>query len=236
MSLLFLGFLIGLRHALEADHVAAVSALVTDSASIRHAVKQGTVWGVGHTATLFLLGTTVVVLDSELPEKFTYGLEFAVATMLVLLGIDVIRRVLRDCVHFHVHSHADGTTHFHVHAHPGGRSHSPSQHRHSHPEGFPYRAMFVGMMHGMAGSAALILLTLSTVESIGLALLYMLLFGLGSMLGMAVFSLIIALPLRASARGLTWIHNGVQLALGITSLVIGLLLACEVGFDGGLFT
>ena len=96
--------------------------------------------------------------------------------------------------------------------------------------------MFVGIMHGMAGSAALIMLTLSTVESVGLALLYMLLFGLGSMLGMAVFSLMIAVLLRASVRGLTWVHNGVQLALGITSFVIGLLLAYEVGFDGGLFT
>ena len=236
MSLLFLGFLIGIRHALEADHVAAVSALITDSTSIKHAVMQGTVWGVGHTITLFLFGTAVVILDSALPETFAVGLEFAVATMLVLLGLDVIRRVLRDRVHFHVHGHADGTKHFHLHAHPEGSHHNPSQHRHSHPGGFPYRAMFVGIMHGMAGSAALILLTLSSVESVGLALLYMLLFGLGSILGMAVFSLIIAIPLRASARGLTWIHNGVQLTLGITSLVIGLLLAYEVGVDGGLFT
>ncbi len=236
MSLLFLGFFIGLRHALEADHVAAVSALVSDSTSIKQALKQGTVWGVGHTVTLFLFGTIVVVLDSELSENFAYALEFAVATMLVLLGIDVIRRVLRDRAHVHVHGHTDGTTHIHVHTHRSESHLDPSQHRHTHPTGFPFRAMLVGMMHGMAGSAALIMLTLSAVGSIGLALLYMLLFGLGSMLGMAVFSLIIALPLRASARGLTWIHNGVQLALGITSLAIGLLLAYEVGFDGGLFT
>ncbi len=236
MSLLFLGFLIGIRHALEADHVAAVSALVADAKSIRQAVRHGTVWSVGHTATLFLLGTVVVVLDAELPASFAQGLELAVAAVLVLLGIDVIRRVLRDRMHFHVHSHPDGTTHFHAHAHPGGSKHEAENHRHAHTEAFPYRAMLVGVMHGMAGSAALILLTLSTVESIGLAVLYMFLFALGSILGMAVFSLIIALPLSASAQGLTWVHNGVQLTLGVTSLVIGLALAYEVGIVGGLLT
>lgn len=234
MSLLFLGFLIGIRHALEADHIAAVSAIVADSRSVSQAVRQGTVWGIGHTATLFLLGTIVVVLGTELPRDFAGFLELAVAAMLVLLGIDVIRRVVRERMHFHVHSHADGTTHFHAHAHPGESGHDASRHRHRHRDRFPFRAMIVGMVHGMAGSAALILLTLSAVESIGLALLYMFLFGLGSILGMAVFSLVIAVPLRASARGLTWMHNGIQVALGLASLVIGLMLAWQVGIVDGL--
>lgn len=236
MSLLFLGFLIGIRHALEADHIAAVSAIVSDAKSVRQAVRQGTVWGVGHTVMLFLLGTAVVVLDAELPARFAQGLELAVAVMLVLLGVDVVRRALRDRMHFHAHTHADGTTHFHAHTHPGENDHDPNRHRHRHVEKFPLRAMLVGMMHGMAGSAALILLTLSAVDSIGIALLYMFLFGLGSILGMAMFSLIIAVPLRASARGLTWVHNGVQLALGAASLIIGLTLAWEVGITGGLLT
>ena len=234
MSLFLLGFLIGIRHALDADHIAAVSALVTDSKSIRHAVQQGTVWGLGHTVTLLILGTIVVVLDSQLPESFANALELAVAAMLIILGVDVVRRVLRDRMHFHVHSHADGTTHFHAHAHRGESHHDPSRHDHSHPTGFPYRAMLVGTMHGMAGSAALILLTLNAVESIGLALIYMLLFGLGSLLGMAVFSLVIAVPLRLSARSLTWTHKGIQLSLGLISVIIGVMLAYEIGVDGGL--
>ncbi len=146
----------------------------------------------------------------------------------------MIRRVVRDRLHFHVHSHADGTTHFHAHAHPGESIHDASRHQHRHRGRFPFRAMIVGMVHGMAGSAALILLTLSSVKSVGIALLYMFLFGLGSILGMAVFSLIIAVPLSASARGLTWVHNGIQVTLGLAGVVIGLMLAWEVGIVDGL--
>lgn len=232
MSLLLLGFLIGMRHALEADHLAAVAALATSSPSLAHTVKQGAVWGLGHTLTLFFFGTAVVVLDVVLPETLARWLELAVGIMLVILGAGVIRRMLRDRVHIHAHSHQDGTTHFHAHGHPDEARHDARQHQHPHAQGFPVRALLVGVVHGMAGSAALILLTLSTVESVPLALLYMLLFGIGSILGMALLSIVIALPLRASARGLTWLHHAVQMAIGFATVALGVMLVYEVGVVG----
>lgn len=236
MSLLLLGFLIGMRHALDADHLAAVAALATSSRSVQHAVKQGVVWGLGHTLTLFLFGSAVVVLDVVLPETLVQVLELVVGVMLVILGADVIRRMIRDRVHFHVHFHEDGTNHFHAHGHPGEvqrdtRYHERS-HAHVHMQGFPIRALVVGVVHGMAGSGALILLTLNTVESLPLALLYMLLFGIGSISGMALLSVVIALPLRASDCCLTWVHNAVQGAIGFATVVFGAMLVYEVGVFG----
>ena len=227
MSILLLGFLIGLRHALEADHVAAVAALTSTSSSARAATKIGLVWGVGHTVTLLLFGTLVVVMDTVVPHQIALYLEFAVGIMLLVLGADVIRRVIRDRVHFHAHGHGDGKVHFHAHAHVGVKTHTQDAHAHAHPTGFPYRALAVGLMHGMAGSAALILLTLSQVESLSTALGYMLLFGLGSVLGMGTLSFVIALPLRASARGLTWMHNALQGVLGLTTVTLGAMLVFD---------
>jgi hypothetical protein len=229
MSVLLLGFLIGMRHALDADHLAAVAALATSSRSVEHAVKQGVVWGLGHTLTLFLFGSAVVVLDVVLPEPLLQGLELAVGVMLVILGADVTRRMISDPVPFH----EDGTTQIHAHRHPGeaqpdARYHGHS-HAHVHMQEFPIRALVVGVVHGMAGSGALILLTLNTVESLPLALLYMLLFGIGSIVGMALLSVIIALPLRASARGLTWVHNAVQGVIGFATVACGAMLVYEAG-------
>ncbi len=153
--LLLLGFLIGIRHALEADHVAAVASLATKTTSVKSAIRQGAVWGMGHTITLFLFSTTVIVTDSIIPENFANGLEFIVGLMLVFLGGDVIRRLMRDRIHFHSHRHDNDVTHFHAHKHTKIQTHAASEHKHEHSSGFPARALYVGMMHGMAGSAAI---------------------------------------------------------------------------------
>ena len=227
MSILLLGFLIGLKHALEADHVAAVAALACRSHNHREAIRLGTVWGLGHTLSLFIIGSMVVVLDAAVPERFARILELGVGVMLVGLGVDVIRRMVRDRVHYHVHSHDDGVEHFHAHKHTRTGEHTEDAHQHTHHSGFPYRALLVGLVHGMAGSAALILLTLANVDSVARALLYMLLFGIGSIAGMAALSAVIVVPLRASARGLTWMHNGLQAALGVVTVALGALLVHE---------
>lgn len=221
MTLLLLGFLIGMRHALEADHVAAVATLATRSHSFADTIRQGTFWGIGHTITLVLFGSIVIWMDSVMPEQVAMWLEYAVGVMLILLGLDVIRRVIRDRVHFHQHSHTSGESHFHAHSHAGEKQHSPAGHKHSHEERFPFRALAIGLMHGMAGSAALIILTLETINSPFQGMLYMLLFGIGSMLGMALLSAAIAIPLRSSAGGLTWMHNGLQLVIGVATIMIG---------------
>ena len=220
MTLLLLGFLLGMKHALEADHVAAVATLATRSGSLADTVRQGTAWGIGHTITLVLFGSIVIWMDSVMPEQLALRLEQAVGIMLVILGFDVIRRVMRERVHFHRHRHGK-LSHFHAHSHAGETGHDRSAHSHSHARPFPLRALLIGLVHGMAGSAALILLTLETMRSPLQGMLYMLLFGVGSMLGMALLSTAIAIPLRHSARGLTWLHNGLQLVIGVATIMIG---------------
>jgi len=237
LSLLFIGFLIGMRHALEADHVAAVASLATTSNSLKSAVRHGAVWGLGHTITLFLFGTIVIMTDSIVPEKMALGLEFAVGVMLLFLGIDVIRKLIRDRIHFHTHRHGNNKQHFHAHKHNQSNhkkvskeiaAHHTVNHQHKHTSMFPRKALFIGLMHGMAGSAALILLTLQTVESPLTGLLYMLLFGIGSIIGMAALSVIIAIPLKHSAKGLTWLHNGLQGVIGIATIVLGSTLIYDI--------
>ena len=226
LSLLMFGFLIGMKHALEGDHIAAVAALTADGGSIRHALKQGAAWGLGHTLTLFAIGALVIVLDTSLPDRFTDWLEFAVGAMLVVLGADVLCRLVRDRIHFHLHGHGGGEIHIHAHSHRGESGHDT--HRHRHASGVPLRALCVGLMHGMAGSAALILLSASTIASPWLGMLYIAIFGLGSMAGMAAFSVVIAVPLRASARGMTWMHNGLQAVIGAATIGLGAMTMAAV--------
>ncbi len=219
LSLLLIGFLIGMRHALEADHVAAVASLATRSANMNDTLKQGAVWGIGHTITLFLFSSVVILFNSAISEQLAATLEFAVGLMLIFLGFDVLRRLFKEPVHFHLHRHDQNPHHLHAHSHIGENEHAHSKHLHTH--GFPKRALLIGLMHGMAGSAALIILTLQTVQSPLTGLLYILFFGIGSIFGMAVLSVIITIPFRYSANGLTWLYNGLQIIVGIATLSLG---------------
>ncbi len=225
---LLFGFLLGIRHALEADHVAAVATLATRSSSLQQTVKLGAVWGLGHTLALFFFGSLILMMDTLVPDQLARFLEGAVGVMLIILGIDVLRRLHRERIHFHIHRHASGTLHFHAHAHSPDESHHSRLHEHAHPTGFPFRALLVGLMHGMAGSAALILLTLQTVESLMQGFIYIALFGIGSIFGMAMLSIVIAIPLRHSASGLTRLHHVIQSTIGLASVAIGALLIYEV--------
>lgn len=222
ISALFLGFLIGLQHAFEADHVAAVASIAADTRKLRSAVRHGAVWGLGHTLTLLLLGGLVVYLGEAIPETWAQGLELAVGVMLVVLGATLLHRLWRERVHFHLHRHADGIMHLHAHKHARAeKTHDSRHHEHEHPKGLPLRSLAVGMMHGMAGSAALVLLALGSVESVPLALVYIVLFGFGSIVGMAVLSAVMAVPLTYTARVFTWANRGLQVAVGALTLLVG---------------
>lgn len=223
-SVLLLGLLIGLRHAIEADHVAAVATLSNRSSSLRGALRLGAVWGIGHTLTLLIVGTAFLYLDMLVPERVVQALEIMVGIMLILLGIDVVRRMLKDRIHFHVHPHAGGVVHFHAHSHKGELEHIVSQHEHNHSTEFPLRALIVGLVHGLAGSAALVLLTLQTIQNPLIGVLYIVLFGFGSIIGMAAISLVIVIPFYYSGKGLTWVHNGLKCITGTATIVIGALL------------
>jgi len=227
-SLLFLGLLIGMRHALEADHVAALASLTSNNQSIKDTVKHGAVWGLGHTITLFIFGGLMLLIGHSISEQLVQALEFSVGGMLVVLGVDVLRKLIKKRIHFHHHQH-ENEQHFHAHSHEGEnqQQHNLENHQHEHGKAFPLRALFVGLMHGMAGSAALIVLTLQTVSSTTQGFLYILFFGIGSSFGRASLSFIIAIPLRRSAQGLTWMHNSFQGLIGIATIMIGAMLMFE---------
>jgi ABC-type nickel/cobalt efflux system permease component RcnA len=220
ISLLLLGLVLGMRHALEADHLAAVASLATRSKGTRRTVLQGAVWGLGHTLTLLAVGGACLLLRAAISERVAAALEGAVGVMLLLLGADVLRRMRRRRVHLHVHRHADGTVHLHAHRHGPEEAHDPDHHLHAH-EGFPLRALLVGMVHGLAGSAALLLLTLTTLSSAWLGVAYIAVFGIGSIAGMAVLAAVISLPLQGTARHLTGWYNGLEAVIGAGTLLVG---------------
>jgi cytochrome c biogenesis protein CcdA len=223
LSLLTLGFLLGVRHALEADHVAAVASLATRATSPRQTARLAAVWGVGHATMLLLVGWLVVALGAALPDGVARAFEAAAGALLVLLGLDVLRKVRRQRVHFHAHSHNDGVRHLHAHGHAGepADAHDPARHEHEHQRGLLGRALLVGSVHGMAGSAALVVLSLQSVSSTAGALAYMVVFGAGSVAGMVLFSLAIALPLRFKVRQFERASRGLEAALGAASVLIG---------------
>jgi sulfite exporter TauE/SafE len=231
-ALLILGFFLGVRHALEADHVAAVASLATRSSSLANTVRVAAAWGVGHTMTLVVFGSILLALDASLAPDAGRILESIVGVMLVVLGVDVLRRLYRKRIHLHVHRHEDGVHHLHAHGHDEIALHDPEHHDHDHVSGLLPRALLVGGVHGMAGTAALTLLSLQTLHSVGWAFVYLALFGVGSILGMVLFSVAISLPLRFSARHLVWASNGLQAALGVVTLLLGGWIAVRAAFFG----
>jgi ABC-type nickel/cobalt efflux system permease component RcnA len=225
-----------MRHALDADHLAAVATLATRSRSVGQTMLQGVVWGTGHTLTLMLFGGAVLVLGLVVPERAAQALELAVGVMLVALGADVLYRLWRERVHFHANRHAEGVVHFHAHSHQGETApHDPARHEHRHLRGFPGRALLVGMVHGMAGSAALVLLSLEALRSPAWGFAYIAIFGLGSILGMAALSAAIAVPLRLTSRHLMRVYDGLSTAVGLATLVLGCYIVYRIGMGDGLF-
>ena len=243
LSILMFGLLLGMKHATEADHLAAVATLATRESSLTGTIRQGVAWGIGHTLTLMLFGGIVLALGKAIPQQMERMLELAVGMMLIALGIDVLRRLRRQRVHLHLHAHGPGVKHLHAHSHAGehvGNNRQPyglhrnAMHRHAHRPQLPVRAVAVGMMHGLAGSAALIVLSLGAVQSIPMGIFFIALFGLGSITGMALLSMAVAIPLRMTAGYFTWMQNGVTAAIGGFTCVLGTWVVYRIGFVEGL--
>lgn len=231
-SALALAVIVGMHHALETDHVAAVSSLISGKSKTSDMVKHGLTWGLGHTLTLFLFTGAALILGSQLSEQISGTLETAVGFMLIGLGLHVLWRLWKDRVHFHVHSHADKTRHFHAHSHRAQPKVDPLSHRyelHEHSHRFRWRTLLVGMLHGMAGSAALLVLAASQFTSVFLATGYVLLFGVGSMIGMAFVTAVLSVPLSLTARFLNFGHKLMQLTLGLVPIGVGISIILESG-------
>lgn len=223
-----LSFVLGMEHALDADHVVAVSTMVSQHRSLGRCSLVGICWGLGHTATLFLVGVLVILFKVRIPERLALSMEFAVGIVLVALGASVLSGFLRRRVHAHVHRHGGGR-HAHFHSHAGGEHHD-----HEHPAARYGRSVLVGMVHGLAGSAALMLLILATIRDPLVALLYIPVFGAGSILGMLGISGLLGLPFVLTAERFAGIHLRLRMAVGTASLLYGLWIMVSAGAGGGL--
>jgi ABC-type nickel/cobalt efflux system permease component RcnA len=231
LSSLAFGFVTGLRHALDPDHVVAVSTIVSESRSTKRSSLVGTFWGLGHTLSLLIAGVAVIALKLTISERMSLWMEFAVALMLVFLGARAMRTVFRGWrLHRHRHQH-DATTHSHLHIHPPN---CEDVHLHQHLFRIGARPFLVGMIHGMAGSGALMILVLATIPSAIAGLIYIATFGLGSVGGMLLMSSLISLPIVMTAKRSRMFGSGLQLIAGMASLSFGLFLVWHYGVREGL--
>ena len=231
-SMLAIGFALGLKHAVEADHIAAVTTIASQRKSTIGAALVGTVWGVGHSVSLVVAGLLVLFLRIDIAEHTAQMFEFGVAIMLIGLGGNVLWKVARGGrVHTHVHSHG-GLEHAHPHVHEQSDARSAAGH---HRLGILARPLVVGMVHGMAGSAALMLLVLSTVASPVVGLAYIGVFGVGSIAGMTIMSALVSLPVRLTASRFAHADRAMQYLAGLFGLSFGLYLAYRIGVVDGLF-
>jgi hypothetical protein len=231
-AILLLSFVFGMRHALDADHIAAVAALSDGTGGMRRAILRGAAWGTGHALVLGAVGGVVVLLRVAIPEPVVRLFESLVAAMLVGLGAAAIVAAARARLHVHAHEH-DGVGHVHLHFHAARVEHAPADHgaaphRHPHPLRFALRPLLVGGMHGLAGSAALSLLVLATVPTALLGCAYLVVFGAGSIAGMAIMSLLLTAPLLLAERRALRLHRALRFAAGLGSVLIGLRLGWQM--------
>ncbi len=255
LALLVLGFFLGMRHATDPDHVIAVSTIVAKEKTRFAATTIGAAWGVGHTITILVVGGGIIVFGWVIPPRVGLSMEFSVGVMLILLGAvnlaGIIQRIRASRAasrelhgHSHPHSHGD---YVHTHAH----AHEPDAHPHR-AERTPLgwldkyfggldsyqlvRPLVVGVVHGLAGSAAVALLVLATIREPAWGLWYLLIFGLGTVGGMMLMTAVIVLPFAATShRAARW-NGNLRLASGVISIAFGLFIAYRIGYVGGLFT
>lgn len=236
LAALVLGILLGSKHSLDPDHVVAVSTIVSEYKNPLRSFWVGISWGLGHTTTLLIIGIVIIALRLTIPERMALLFEFAVGVMLVGLGIQVIYSFRKKKVHQHAHGHEE-EAHHHFHSHSKSPEHVP-EHHNTHGIGKPFlrrKSYVIGLVHGLAGSAALTLLVLASIESPIAGLAYILLFGLGSVLSMGIMTVIIGLPFVMSAGRLPNLNRTIQFAVGSLSILFGGFLMYQIGFVDGLF-
>ena len=256
LSIIALGFFLGMRHATDPDHVIAVTTIVSRQRSILKSAAVGAFWGVGHTLTIFAVGIAIILFDLVIPPRVGLSMELSVGLMLIILGLMNVfsfRRALpEEAGHSHTDSHAAHSHHHshgdYVHSHP--HSHDPEAHPHAAehtPVAWldrllgrnavyrPLRPLIIGIVHGLAGSAAVALLVLTTIRDARWAVAYLLVFGVGTIAGMMLITMSIASTFHLVGRSLRFSHR-LAVASGLLSLGFGLVIAYHIGFVDGLFT
>jgi ABC-type nickel/cobalt efflux system permease component RcnA len=223
---LVLGFAVGMAHALDADHVAAVGALVGQGGRRRSIVARGAVWGLGHTLALFAICSTVLLLGLTISDRLGAALEFVVGLMIAALGLKVFWTLWRERIHIHVHEH-DGVRHIHAHSHKGEGAHQRSPHAHRHEVRALLPTLGVGLVHGAAGSAGLLVLIVASADSTIEALLAFAVFGLGSLIGMTLLTAVASYPLAYINRGARWMRTSLAVTIGCLAVVVGTGVAVE---------
>jgi High-affinity nickel-transport protein len=263
LLILGIGFLLGIRHAADPDHVVAVSTIVSRERSIPRAGWIGILWGVGHTLTILVVGAAIILFGVVIPPRLGLTLEFSVALMLILLGVLNLTGAMHWIshrfspthpehrgTHSHLHSHGD-YSHVHSHSHPAATPDGVAAAHHGAEVEPPHwlrapfarlgvfhslRPLLIGIVHGLAGSAAVALLVLGTIREARWAVFYLLVFGLGTIVGMMLMTLAFAVPFTFAGSRFAWLNKGLVTATGIVSLVFGLVVAYRIGFVDGLFT
>ena len=215
------GFLLGMRHALDPDHVVAVSTITSEQRSVWRSSMVGAFWGLGHALALMSASALVLAMKLTISRPTAQWLERGVAVMLVILGISAIRRGFREwTVHAHQHVH-DGHEHIHLHEHNAHGAHAARAHEHRHVLGFGIRPFSVGMFHGLAGSAGLAIVAVATTGSAAAGLLYIAMLGIGSAAGMMVLTLLMSLPVLLIAGRYAAFRTGLQFVAGVASVAFG---------------
>jgi hypothetical protein len=257
LAILTIGFLLGMRHATDPDHVIAVSTIVSRERSILKAALIGILWGCGHTITIVAVGAAIILFGMAIPVRVGLTMEFSVGLMLILLGVLNLTGAMHWLTekfspshpkvtgdHAHLHEH-NSHPHLHWHSHgPAGEHHGesvPPPARLRAPFArlgvfHTLRPLFVGIVHGLAGSAAVALLVLSTIRDPRWAVLYLLVFGVGTIAGMMFITAAIALPFSFAGYKFAWLNRGLITASGLVSLAFGLFICYRIGLVDGLFT
>jgi cytochrome c biogenesis protein CcdA len=219
--ILLTGFALGLGHSLDPDRVVAVSALLCNNTSLRKSIVSATAWGAGHSVILFLVGLLVLILRVAIPESFVTLFEFAGGVLLVILGILVVKPLIAERIHTHQHGNRENThTHMHVHLTDSSKGHT-----HLH------RSAITGVLQGLEGSAALMLVTLTTVSSAELGLVFILVFGAGVILGMVGIACLISSLLAYTISHLEKVHKAIKAATGSVSIVFGVFIIAQVALQ-----
>jgi hypothetical protein len=249
LALAGFGFLLGMRHATDADHVIAVTTILARSRRFVHSTVIGALWGFGHTITVLLVGVAIIAFNVVIPPPVGLAMELAVAVMLVLLGVLNLTGVLSAVTErLTPPAPLHGHPHEHLHAHAGQLDEHGHDHAHLHGHGSDpgllatfgwyqlLRPVVVGLVHGLAGSAAIALLVLATIHDTGTALAYLVVFCLGVSAGMAVLTTVIGLPFLVSRARSQRINRWLTVGSGALSLAFGIYLGYQIGFVDGLFT